>query len=96
MGSTSWSRACAKPAQSAGANGPSRVFEFRPDDVREVRHKLGLSQREFAEMIGVSVATLRNWEQGRRRCRRYVSRSASAHSAGDLRRNSAACVMHVR
>ena len=31
-----------------------------------VRAKLGASQAEFALMIGVSVATLRNWEQGRR------------------------------
>jgi len=45
---------------------PSRVTEFRPADVRAVRAKLGTSQREFALMIGVSVATLRNWEQGRR------------------------------
>jgi putative transcriptional regulator len=28
---------------------------------------LGKSQAEFSLMIGVSVATLRNWEQGRRR-----------------------------
>lgn len=49
-----------------GEKRPSRVFEFRPDDVRLVRRKLGLSQSAFAEMIGVSVATLRNWEQGRR------------------------------
>lgn len=49
-----------------GERRPSRVFEFRPDDVRVVRRKLGLSQVEFADMIGVSVATLRNWEQGRR------------------------------
>jgi len=45
---------------------PSRVTEFRPADVRAVRAKLGTSQTEFALMIGVSVATLRNWEQGRR------------------------------
>jgi putative transcriptional regulator len=32
-----------------------------------VRKKLGRSQTAFAAMIGVSVATLRNWEQGRRR-----------------------------
>ncbi len=43
-----------------------RVAEFRPADVRAVRAKLGKSQAEFALMIGVSVATLRNWEQGRR------------------------------
>lgn len=35
-------------------------------DVPTVRATLGASQAEFALMIGVSVATLRNWEQGRR------------------------------
>jgi putative transcriptional regulator len=45
---------------------PSRVTVFRPADVRAVREKLGTSQPEFALLIGVSVATLRNWEQGRR------------------------------
>ena len=45
---------------------PSRTFTFQADDVRAIRNKLRKSQDEFAEMIGVSVATLRNWEQGRR------------------------------
>lgn len=45
---------------------PSRVVTFKPADVRAVRDSLGKSQTEFAMMIGVSVATLRNWEQGRR------------------------------
>jgi putative transcriptional regulator len=43
---------------------PSRVTEFRPVDVKAVRRRLGKSQSEFARMIGVSVATLQNWEQG--------------------------------
>ena len=46
---------------------PSRVWHVRPTSVRQVRRKLKLSQREFAQVIGVSVATLRNWEQGRRK-----------------------------
>ena len=46
---------------------PSRVTKFRPADVKSIRGRLGQSQVEFAGMIGVSVATLRNWEQGRRR-----------------------------
>ncbi len=46
---------------------PGRVTEFRPDDVRAIRGKLAKSQADFALMIGVSVATLQNWEQGRRR-----------------------------
>ena len=45
----------------------SRRFEFEPADVRAIRKKIGLSQSEFALLIGVSIATLQNWEQGRRR-----------------------------
>lgn len=45
---------------------PSREFTFSPEDVQAIRKKLRKSQDEFALMIGVSVATLRNWEQGRR------------------------------
>jgi putative transcriptional regulator len=37
-----------------------------PDlDVGKVRSKVGLSQDEFARTFGVSVGTLRNWEQKR-------------------------------
>ncbi len=46
---------------------PSRVAEFAPVNVKAVRRRLGKSQSEFARMIGVSVSTLQNWEQGRRR-----------------------------
>jgi len=35
-------------------------------DVAGIRFNLGLSQESFAIFMGVSVATLRNWEQGRR------------------------------
>jgi len=45
----------------------SRQFDLKPVDVKTIRNKLGLSQGEFALMIGVSVSTLQNWEQGRRR-----------------------------
>jgi putative transcriptional regulator len=45
---------------------PSRTFVFEPEDVRAIREKLHQSQSEFARMIGVSVSTLQNWEQGRR------------------------------
>lgn len=36
-------------------------------DAREARHKLGLSQREFAGLIGTGVGTVRKWELGTRR-----------------------------
>ena len=44
----------------------TRVKNISPADVRAIRGRLGKSQSEFALMIGVSVATLQNWEQGRR------------------------------
>lgn len=34
--------------------------------VATVREKTGLSQSRFAELLGVSVRTLQEWEQGRR------------------------------
>ena len=45
---------------------PSRATKFKPADVKRIRSSLGQSQSEFAMMIGVSIGTLRNWEQGRR------------------------------
>ena len=44
----------------------SRVFEFAPADIKGIRSQLHKSQSEFAMMIGVSISTLQNWEQGRR------------------------------
>jgi putative transcriptional regulator len=38
----------------------------RAADVPSIRKELGLSQDQFALFMGVSVATLRNWEQERR------------------------------
>lgn len=35
--------------------------------VLEARQKVGLSQSRFAELLGVSVRTLQDWEQGRRK-----------------------------
>ena len=35
-------------------------------DVRGIRALTGLSQAKFAELLDIEVATLRNWEQGRR------------------------------
>src|SRR5262245_36715916 len=34
--------------------------------VAEIREKTGLSQATFAQLLGVSVRTLQEWEQGRR------------------------------
>ena len=45
---------------------PGRSIRMDPADVRSIRKKLAKSQSAFALMIGVSVSTLQNWEQGRR------------------------------
>ena len=34
--------------------------------VSETRERVGLSQAQFARLLGVSVRTLQEWEQGRR------------------------------
>ena len=35
-------------------------------DITRIRAKTGLSQARFAQLLGVSVRTLQDWEQGRR------------------------------
>src|SRR5690349_15236429 len=55
--------ALARGDESRGRERRVRV----PDvDVPAMRTRLGLSQGEFAAAFGVSVATVRSWEQGRR------------------------------
>ena len=34
--------------------------------VSAIRERTGLSQRKFAQLLGVSMRTLQEWEQGRR------------------------------
>ena len=36
------------------------------EDVAALRRFVGLTQTQFAQAMGISVHTLRNWEQGRR------------------------------
>jgi len=36
------------------------------DDIVALRKFVGLTQEKFAQALGISVHTLRNWEQGRR------------------------------
>lgn len=48
----------------AGRSG--RVHKVAVSPVAEARIKVGLSQSQFAVLMGVSVRTLQDWEQGRR------------------------------
>ena len=45
----------------------SRRFVFEPLQVKRIRDSYGLTQEKFATLLGISVGTLRNWEQGRRK-----------------------------
>ena len=49
-----------------GEKAASRTFVMQAPDVRQIREGYQLSQREFAVLLGVSIKTLQNWEQGRR------------------------------
>lgn len=45
---------------------PSRKFVIETPNVKKIRTGYKLSQNEFAALMGISVKTLDNWEQGRR------------------------------
>ena len=50
-----------------GQEKASRRIVIGASGVRTIRERTKLSQSEFARLIGVSVKTLQNWEQDRRR-----------------------------
>jgi putative transcriptional regulator len=45
---------------------PARTFVMDASSIRGIRERYNLSQGKFASRLGISVGTLRNWEQGRR------------------------------
>jgi DNA-binding transcriptional regulator YiaG len=64
--------------------------EFSQVHIVEIRYKFHATQRQFARMLGISLQTLRNWEQGKRRphgpsrallrCGRRTSGGCGAHA----------------
>ena len=52
-----------------GEKPPARQFEIDAVDIKNIRQQFDLSQREFAGLLGISINTLQNWEQGRRKPR---------------------------
>jgi len=44
----------------------ARVTAVEVSAATEARNRVGMSQSEFAKLLGVSVRTLQDWEQGRR------------------------------
>lgn len=48
------------------ADKKAQVHHIAVSDIVEARNKVGLSQDQFAVLLGVSKRTLQDWEQGRR------------------------------
>ena len=75
-------------AIEAGRLKPSRVTRMQDlvhggtPDVAALRARFKLSQAKFAALLGISVSTLQNWEQNRRRPEgpaKVLLRVAAAH-----------------
>ena len=49
------------------AGKPARVHHIKVPEIVEARTRTGLSQHQFAAVLGVSPRTLEGWEQGRRK-----------------------------
>ena len=49
-----------------GEKEATRTFHLDRLDIKRIRTNYHLTQAQFAAMLGISVRTLRNWEQGRR------------------------------
>lgn len=49
-----------------GEKDAARTFHLDALDIKHIRDGYNLTQEQFAAMLGISVRTLRNWEQGRR------------------------------
>jgi DNA-binding transcriptional regulator YiaG len=45
--------------------GIEEVAEFSPKSVKAERDRLGLSAKKYADLIGVSMLTVYNWEKGK-------------------------------
>ena len=43
------------------------LLGMRPEEVKAIRYKLRQTEVDFATMIGISVTTLRSWEEGKHR-----------------------------
>ncbi len=60
----------------------ARTTQVQLSSVTDVRAKVGVSQSLFAALLGVSVRTLQDWEQGRREpsgAAKTLIQVASAH-----------------
>ena len=57
-------REAAKVLRSGRSDGGK--IKFGPAQIKRARHSLNMTQEQFADKVGVSVQTVRSWEQGDR------------------------------
>lgn len=71
---------------------PSNVVEHKPTliDVKIIRQKTGMSQQKFCTTFGISLGTLRHWEQGLR-----VPRGAARVLLQVMDKNPAAVIQAI-
>ncbi|MFM1988503.1 MAG: hypothetical protein RJA99_1460 [Pseudomonadota bacterium] len=55
-----------KSAKQMRRGEAARVTRVKVPEAAEARSRTGLSQEQFARLLGVSARTLQDWEQGRR------------------------------
>ena len=55
--------------------------KMKPDEIKEIRKKVGLSQKNFSEQYGIPVRTIEEWESGRRTPPEYVVRMLAYYVA---------------
>ena len=54
-----------KELESQGINIPKKSISAK--EIKKIRHMLNVSQAVFAELLNVSLSTIRQWEQGLRK-----------------------------
>ncbi|MBO9497746.1 helix-turn-helix domain-containing protein [Thalassotalea sp. G20_0] len=54
-------------AYAKGQETGAIVHEVEPLDIKAIRHKVNMTQEEFANAVGVKLPTLRHWERGDRK-----------------------------
>ena len=53
-------------SHAKGNKSRAKVHRPEPIDVKAIREKTGMSQQRFCATFGISLGTLRHWEQGLR------------------------------
>lgn len=56
----------AKPATKIQLTKFKRIHSIKPEEIKEIRKKLHMTQEHFSAYFGINTRTLQEWEQGRR------------------------------